>query len=46
LEFIDPLVNYEGETVQEIEEAFHEAVGDYIKTCDESKIEPQKLGSN
>ena len=33
LEFIDPLVNYEGETVQEIEEAFHEAVGDYIKTA-------------
>ncbi|MEN8180150.1 MAG: type II toxin-antitoxin system HicB family antitoxin [Pseudomonadota bacterium] len=42
LEFIDPLVNYEGETVQEIEAAFHEAVDDYIKTCEESNVEPQK----
>ena len=42
LEFIDPLVNYEGETVQEMEVAFHEAVDDYIKTCKELNIEPQK----
>ena len=42
LEFIDPLVNYEGETVQEMEVAFHEAVDDYIKTCKELNVEPQK----
>ncbi len=42
LEFIDPLVNYEGETVHEIEAAFHEAVDDYIKTCVDLNIEPQK----
>jgi len=42
LEFIDPLVNYEGETVKEIEMAFHEAVDDYIKTCEEQNVEPQK----
>ena len=42
LEFIDPLVNYEGDTVQEIEAAFHEAVDDYLKACDELNAEPQK----
>ena len=42
LEFIDPLVNYEGNTVQDIETAFHEAVDDYLKSCEESNIEPQK----
>ena len=42
LEFIDPLVNYEGETVQEIEAAFHEAVDDYIETCEELNVEPQR----
>jgi predicted HicB family RNase H-like nuclease len=42
LEFIDPLVNYEGETVQEIEAAFREAVDDYIETCHEKNAEPQK----
>ena len=42
LEFVDPLVNYEGETVQEIEAAFHEAVDDYIKSCGELNIEPSK----
>ncbi len=42
LEFIDPLVNYEGETVQEIKVAFHEAVDDYIKSCKVLNIEPRK----
>lgn len=42
LEFIDPLVNYEGDTVQEMEAAFHEAVDDYLKTCGEFNVEPQK----
>lgn len=42
LEFIDPLVNYEGETVQEIEAVFHEAVDDYIKSCEQLNVEPRK----
>ena len=42
LEFIDPLVNYEGETVREIEAAFHDAVDDYVKSCEELNIEPRK----
>lgn len=42
LEFIDPLVNYEGATVQEIEAAFHAAVDDYIKSCEELNVETQK----
>ncbi len=42
LEFIDPLVNYEGDTVQALEAAFHDAVNDYIETCQAKGIEPQK----
>ena len=42
LEFIDPLVNYEGETVQELDAAFHEAVDDYIETCEAQGVEPMK----
>lgn len=37
--FIRPLVSYEGQTVAELEAAFHEAVDDYLETC-------QKLGHN
>ncbi|MES9905159.1 MAG: type II toxin-antitoxin system HicB family antitoxin [Sedimenticola sp.] len=42
LEFIDPLVNYEGDTVHALETAFHEAVNDYIQTCQTLNVEPQK----
>lgn len=42
LEFIDPLVNYEGETVKELEAAFREAVEDYLATCQARGVEPQK----
>jgi len=42
LEFIEPLVNYQGETVQEIEAAFHQAVDEYLATCQEMGVEPQK----
>jgi predicted HicB family RNase H-like nuclease len=42
LEFIDPLVNYEGATVQDMVAAFHEAVDDYTQTCRNQGIEPQK----
>lgn len=42
LEFIDPLVNYQGMTVQEIKAAFHESVDDYVKSCEALNIEPRK----
>ena len=42
LEFIDPLVSYEGETVQELETAFREAVEDYLGTCQQQGVEPQQ----
>lgn len=42
LEFVEPLVSYEGETVQEVKAAFHEAVDDYLETCEELGVEPQK----
>ncbi len=42
LEFIGPLVNYEGATVQEVEAAFCEAVDDYTQACQDQGIEPQK----
>lgn len=41
LEFIDDLVNYKGTTVQELKQAFQEAVDDYIVTCKEIEKEPQ-----
>ena len=31
--FIRALVNYEGQTVAELEAAFREAVDDYLQTC-------------
>ena len=33
IEGINGLVNYEGESVKEITEAFHEAVDDYLAFC-------------
>jgi len=42
LEFIDPLVNYEGETVAEVRLAFQEAVEDYLNTCKALGVEPAK----
>ncbi|MCM1077617.1 MAG: type II toxin-antitoxin system HicB family antitoxin [Bacteroides sp.] len=38
----DGLVNFEGESVSELVEAFHEAVDDYLAYCDEEGIEPHK----
>ena len=34
IEGIDGLVNYEGESVKELTDAFHEAVEDYIAYCE------------
>lgn len=42
LEFIRPLVNYEGKTVAELQAAFHEAVDDYLETCKHLEREPEK----
>ncbi len=42
IEGINALVNFEGETVKELTEAFHEAVEDYLILCEEEGIEPHK----
>ena len=39
---IDGLVNFEGESVAELTNAFHEAVDDYLAYCAEEGIEPHK----
>lgn len=42
LEGIDDLVNYEGESVEELTAAFHEAVDDYLIFCEEHNCKPEK----
>lgn len=42
IEGINGLVNFEGESVKELTEAFHEAVDDYLAYCEEEGIEPHK----
>lgn len=42
IEGIDGLVNFEGESVQDLTDAFHEAVNDYLAYCKEEGIEPHK----
>jgi len=42
IEGIDGLVNFEGGSVKELTDAFHEAVDDYISYCKEEGIEPHK----
>ena len=42
IEGINGLVNFEGESVKELTEAFHEAVDDYLEYCKEEGIEPHK----
>lgn len=42
IEGINDLVTFEGDSVKEIMEAFHEAVEDYIKLCKEAGKEPLK----
>ncbi len=41
LQFIRDLVSYEGHTVRELEQAFHEAIDDYLATCKAQGREPQ-----
>lgn len=42
VEGINGLVNFEGDSVQELTKAFHEAVDDYLAYCEEEGIEPHK----
>lgn len=42
IEGIDGLVNFEGESVTELRESFHEAVDDYIAYCQEEGVEYHK----
>lgn len=43
--FIDDLVTYEGNTIDELEKAFCSMVDDYLETCKEIGKEPQKAYS-
>ena len=45
IEGIDGLVNFEGESVEELTQAFHEAVDDYLVYCEEEGIQPTKAYS-
>lgn len=42
IEGINGLVNFEGESVSELTEAFHEAVNEYVAYCKAEGIELQK----
>lgn len=42
IEGINGLVNFEGESVTELTDAFHHAVDDYIDYCIREKLEPHK----
>ena len=42
IEGIDGLVNFEGESVSELTQAFHEAVDDYLAYCEDEGIQPTK----
>ncbi|MBE6240668.1 MAG: type II toxin-antitoxin system HicB family antitoxin [Bacteroidales bacterium] len=42
VEGVNGLVNFEGDSVVALVEAFHEAVDDYLAYCAEEGIDPQK----
>ena len=42
VEGINGLVNFEGESVKELTDSFHEAVDDYLEYCKEEGIRPHK----
>jgi len=42
IEGINGLVNFEGESVKELTEAFHEAVDDYLAYCEDEGVVPDK----
>jgi predicted HicB family RNase H-like nuclease len=39
---IDDLVTFEGSSVKELKKAFHDAVDDYLETCEEIGKSPEK----
>jgi predicted HicB family RNase H-like nuclease len=42
IEFINDLINYEAETVEQLEQEFHKAVDSYLDTCISLGMEPKK----
>lgn len=42
IEGINALVNFEGDNVKDLTEAFHEAVDDYLSYCKDEGIAPEK----
>jgi predicted HicB family RNase H-like nuclease len=42
LEFIKPLISYEAKDAPELKAAFQNAVDDYLSTCKERGVEPEK----
>ena len=40
--YIRSLVSYEGQTATELLQAFHEAVDDYLDTCQRESVSPEK----
>ena len=42
IQFIRSLVSYEGTSVKTLKEAFYEAVDDYLESCEEQGIAPEK----
>lgn len=40
--FIEPLINYEGETVAELSASFKEAIDDYLEDCETAGIDAAK----
>ncbi len=39
---IEDLINFEGSSVKELKKSFHEAVDDYLETCEELGKKPNK----
>lgn len=42
IEFIRALVTYEATDAKGLKKAFHDSVNDYLATCDDQNIEPEK----
>ena len=42
LEFIEPLVSFEGQNIEELEQAFKDAVDDYLLDCEKLGREPAR----
>lgn len=42
IEGIRDVVNYESDTIEGVEKAFHEAVDDYLQYCEDLGVSPEK----